>query len=90
MDTSEVETRLLVLLNALAGTLPEAELKEMRELTEAGEPGIALENLCVQLVEFERRVPRAIRDEIGSVGGKMRIDPKYWSRLSLTDAGPAS
>jgi hypothetical protein len=53
-----VEERLARLLSRALGLLPEEELRQMRELVSVGEPGVALENFCMELVEYTCRYPR--------------------------------
>jgi hypothetical protein len=49
----------------------------MRSLVEAGEPGIALENLCTQLHEYDVSVPQDLATELGDLAGAMglRVSP---------------
>jgi hypothetical protein len=53
----------------------------MKELNAAGEPGVAYENLCVQLFEFDVQVNESQFYQIRKLGLAMRIQPKYWERL---------
>ena len=56
----------------------------MRDLTEHDEPGVALENLCSNLGDFDVIVPAEIYDTLVRLGSHMRIDAKYWTTLSRT------
>jgi hypothetical protein len=81
MELVEIERRLLVLLNQLHDELPAAELEEMKDLVRAGEPGVALENCCSQLFEYERKVPKSIVDALDELARAMGVDEKYCRNL---------
>jgi hypothetical protein len=60
-NENAIESALLEILADCRGLgVPDAHLDDMVALTEAGEPGIALENLCEQLFEHDVRVSRSI------------------------------
>ena len=57
----------------------------MLGLVRAGEPGIALENLCTQLFEFDAVIPLDLRERLERLGEKMGIASEYWRRLAVPE-----
>jgi rRNA-processing protein FCF1 len=53
----------------------------MKELVAAGEPGVALENYCAQLFEYDVAVPTEVVAELEGLGRAMGINKKCWMRL---------
>lgn len=86
----ETERQLAAILTECVPWIPAEQLSDMRELVEAGEPGVALENLCVQLFEFDAVIPPGVKQRIQDVGTRMRIKPSYWERLPTapSNGGP--
>jgi len=82
MDMQEIEGKLIAIIAAFSNKLPENEVTEMQELAKAGEPGIALENLCTQLYEYDVAVEAACLDQIAAVGDAMGIDKSNWEQLT--------
>jgi hypothetical protein len=62
--------------------LPQRDIESIWELIDAGEPGIALENLCTQLCEYEVTPDEASRDALAEVGTYFRLDPDLWGRFA--------
>ena len=50
----------------------------MRALVAAGEPGIALENFCTQLEEFDVAIPRDVVNELMELATSMEITLSSW------------
>ncbi len=85
MSTTEIEARVAsVVEQCRQFGIPEVELVEMLALAKAGEPGIALENLCTQLFEYDAVVPTAVVNELKGLGDAMGLNEKYWMRLERT------
>jgi hypothetical protein len=82
MITTALETRVLAVLVMCRGQLPDEQVDDMEEDVRAGEAGIALENLATQLYEYDVPVEQQIIDEIAALGNAMKLDPKYWTRLT--------
>jgi hypothetical protein len=82
MDLPTIESRLLIVLDALQDKLPCEQIDDMRDLTKAGEPGVALENLCTQLFEYDVSVLQSVRDELATLGTAMGIGADHWTRLA--------
>lgn len=76
-DLRGVEERLDRVLATATGLLPEDQLREMRELVAAGEPGVALENFCTRLYELDASVPANLASELEAVAAAMgmRVAP---------------
>ena len=65
-----------------ASGLTEADLDGISSLLEAGEYGIALENLCTQLYEYEIGVSPENRRLLAQVGMRLGVASRYWQMLS--------
>lgn len=76
-----IEGQLLRLVTAYSDQLPEQDVRELSSLVNAGEPGVALENLCSQLYEYELRVSSADLDQILQLGNLMGLDLSRWKPL---------
>jgi hypothetical protein len=81
MNMQSIEKTLVKLIDSFEGQLPREQLGEMRNLTTAGEPGVAFENLCVQLFEYDIHVAPEVLNELRTVGLAMTIKATYWERL---------
>jgi hypothetical protein len=81
MDMQEIENRLLDIIRTYAGQLPMDQLNDMAELVQAGESGIALENLCTQLFEYDITVGNEMLNDLRALGSSMGLQSKYWDRL---------
>ena len=87
MTIPEIEVRLLNLIERCRELgVPLGELNEMVSLARAREPGIALENLCTQLFEYEAHVPADVLETIKRLGMAMGLADKYWMRLESPSA----
>ncbi|TWU00429.1 hypothetical protein Pla108_13800 [Botrimarina colliarenosi] len=82
MDMQAIEDELVAIIVGFERELPAAQVAEMQELTKAGEPGIALENLCTQLYEYDVAVDTVRLQQIAAVGHLMGIDENYWQALA--------
>ncbi len=85
MDMEEIENRLIKVIAECDGQLPSGQLADMRELTEAGEPGVALENLCTQLYEYGVWLDLATLRQIAEIGKAMGVEPRYWELLEVRE-----
>lgn len=81
----KIETKVLDLIDAFEGSLPVSQLSDMRELAEAGEPGVALENLCTQLCEHDVFVSPECKHAIIGVAKAMRLAESTWQMLDQDD-----
>jgi hypothetical protein len=82
MDMQAIEDKLVAIILGFEGELPAAQVAEMQELAKAGEPGIALENLCTQLYEYDVAVDAARLERIAAIGRLMGIDESFWQTLA--------
>jgi hypothetical protein len=78
MDLAEVEARLDTVLVSAHGWIPDGELAQMRRLVQVGEPGIALENFCTQLYEYDVAVPGETARELGILARAMGLKLPAW------------
>ena len=83
MTLPEIEARLVqTLAQCRSLGVPESQLDDMVEWTTAGEPGVALENLCTQLLEYDVVVPVEVVESLRELGTAMGIADWYWQRLA--------
>ena len=78
MDLRHVEERLTTVLKNAEGWLPSEQLAEMQSLVRAGEPGIALENFCTQLEEYDVAVPAPVVSELKALVSLMQMKIPRW------------
>ena len=78
MNLQHIEERLLIIFRNANGWLPESQLADMQSLVNAGEPGIALENFCTQLEEYNVTVPQVVRHELIELALEMGMQPSRW------------
>ena len=81
MDIADIENVLLKIVAGLAGQLPSDQLQDMSDLVAAGESGVAFENLCTQIYEFDIRVDSTVLADLQKVGAALGVKPTYWQRL---------
>ena len=81
MDMQEIERKLLEEIQTYAGQLPADQVKDIADLAQAGEPGVAFENLCMQLYEYDIAVDNGMLSKLKSIGIAMGIESEYWDRL---------
>lgn len=82
MNLRQIEEQLLTVIEQCKALgVPASELDDMSALNRAGEPGVALENLCTQLLEHRAAVPAEILQSLQRLGLAMGINEKYWKRL---------
>ena len=62
--------------------LPQRDIRNIWELIDAGEPGIAFENLCTQLYEYEVTPDEPSREALAEVGTYFRLEPGLWRCLT--------
>ncbi len=81
MILTPLETRVVGVIAMCHGLVPKEQLDDMDQLVRAGEPGVALENLAMQLYEYDVAVEQSTLEEIRSLSEAMGLDPSYWTRL---------
>jgi hypothetical protein len=81
--TPEFDQRLHKVADAFVGTMPERDVDRFRSLVDAGEPGVGLENFCVQLDEHNVTVNAVVLREIRALAMAMGLDSGHWTRLRL-------
>ena len=78
MDLRHIEERLAAVLSSAKGWLPSEQLAEMQSLVRAGEPGVALENFCTQLEEYDVAVPAHVVIELKNLASLMGMTIPRW------------
>jgi hypothetical protein len=78
---NEQERILENLIREFVGRLLEPVTNYLFELVHAGEPGLALEELCAHLGEAELTVDARQLQIIQRLGSIWQCDPKWWSEL---------
>ena len=85
MNLPEIEQKLLALFAAARDIgLPAEQLADMVSLAKVGEPGVALENFCTQLYEYDLTVPQSILASIAELGTAMGLEDRYWTPLKTS------
>lgn len=83
MKLNEIEAQLIQIVERLRGLgVPAPDLDDVTELTDAGEPGVAFENLCTQLYEYDVLVPQDTIAALRRIGALMNIEPRFWESLA--------
>lgn len=70
----EPEEIIQAALEEISGCFDDDTEKNVKELLAHGEPGVALEVLCSQLVEFDIAVPFKIKEQFVVAAVSMRIE----------------
>lgn len=70
----------LVADSLAAAGYPE-RVRDAYELLDANEPGIALENMCSNLHEFECRIPARAYEIFVDAGAELNVDRRCWEIL---------
>ena len=78
MHLPEIEKRLERVLSKAKTWLPDGQVDEMLSLVKAGEPGVALENFCTQLQEYDVAVPRDVAVELRTLASAMETRASPW------------
>jgi len=81
VNAKAIESGLLELIDAFAGRFPSEQAAGMRQLVLAGESGVAFENLCTQLFEYDVVPDRLTIGRLHELGSTLEVDSKYWQRL---------
>ena len=74
----QVERRLVVVLRKAAGWLPQEQLAFMESAADHGEPGVAFENFCTQIYEYDVQVPEAMVHELAELAAMMEMTLPPW------------
>ncbi len=74
MDLQTIEKRLAVILSDAKEWLPAEQQTDMQSLVAAGEPGVALENFCAQLEEYDVVVPDQVVQELCEMAALMGMN----------------
>ncbi|SCU76054.1 hypothetical protein CNECB9_2710005 [Cupriavidus necator] len=81
-ELSTVEAILAAVLDEVVSAFPDDTVKNVQNLLDHGEPGIALETLCTQLVEYRLEVSPEIKSRLRAAADLMG--------MSITDLdGPS-
>lgn len=81
MDFRIIENELARIASLFRGKLPDGQIQDMMDLARAGEPGVAFENLCIQLYEHDVVVDEEILEALRRIGESMNIGNRYCDLL---------
>lgn len=81
MELRAIEDELARAIGLFRGKLPDDQIQDMMDLAKAGEPGVAFENLCTQLYEYDVVVGEETLGDLRNIGKSMNIDNRYCERL---------
>jgi hypothetical protein len=76
-----IADRMLALIQRIDARLSPEIIEDNRDLVVNGEWGVALENLCQQLFEFDVVVEADLLEEIKSLTKEMKLAPETWNFL---------
>lgn len=86
MNIAHIERQVLALLKSVHDIgIPSEVLTELASLAQAGEPGVALEDFCAQLYEYDVEVPAPMLATIRELGTAMGLADKHWKPLETTE-----
>jgi hypothetical protein len=77
----DILSRLSILISEYGDSLPSERKDSIVELIQVSEYGIAFENLCSELYEYDVKVSRESLVLISEIGNKMGISSDCWSML---------
>jgi len=78
MDKSKI---LIDILNKIEG-FPQKDKKNVDDLIEHNEWGVALEIICSVILQEKIMVSKRVYDEIINVGNEMKMEPCLWKGIS--------
>jgi hypothetical protein len=83
MDMNQVKMQLLALIATFSQGIPFHQAAGVRDLGMAGEAGVAFENFCTQLYEWERGVTAVQYETLKRLGTAMGICSACWEVLEV-------
>ncbi|MDD7912010.1 MafI family immunity protein [Pseudovibrio exalbescens] len=79
---NEIQRTIISLIQRFRGRLADELLDDYQSTAEHGEWGVAFENLCEQLFEFDVFPSEQEFQNICELGESMKIDPQKWCFLA--------
>jgi hypothetical protein len=79
-----LEQQFRELFEEFADRLATSDCDQIRELVDANELGVAFENFCTQLFEWDAPCSAEQYGRIESIGKAMGISADYWKNLEST------
>lgn len=70
-------------MEELAGCFDDDTEMNVKELVECGEPGVALEVLCSQLVEFDVAIPFRVKEQLAAAAELMEMEIEELQELRV-------
>ena len=74
----DVEKELLEIVEELSDQLEKDILSHIKDLAQAGEWGVALEDLCNMLFEYDVKISQRIFNRIEKLGIAMSMEKSSW------------
>lgn len=75
------EEELFQLINEVKDKLPSHYVKNIIECNQCNERGIAFEDLCEHLYEYEVPISHEFYDKLVSFGKSINVESSYWEDL---------
>ncbi len=79
--SSKIKSELVEFINIFESFLPKDDIKSIQELVDVGEYGVAFENFCTQLHEYDVEVEESIVERLASIGTEMKLNKTLWADL---------
>ena len=80
---TDIEQVVLEVVNACSSQLAPERVADMRDLIAYGEPGVALENVCSELIETDARVSELVYQKIVGAGVAIGLPTCTWSDVLI-------
>jgi len=83
VEGTQRDEELAAIIRRSDAWIPADQRQDMLDLVRAGEAGIAFENCCMQLFEYDAVISRELLEQLRRIGEQMGIDRCYWARLAV-------
>ena len=80
-----LEAELLNIKNALANCIPAQNQQQFSEFINAGEYGLAFEEITGSIIDEQHTISRELFNQIASLADKMQISDAHWKPIIVSD-----
>jgi hypothetical protein len=78
---TQLEIQFIAIVNEQSLALPKPDVDEIRSLVDDNELGVAFENFCTQLYEYDAPCTSEQIHRIAALGLALKVSPRYWEIL---------